>query len=148
MLAPGQLGSCSLQHAVAGHMPLGFVRSLQMSVGSGYFKHNTALAQASLDRNVYNSTTPVLYCRTQGSPQSAISIDEKAMTVTAAAGVTQRTLLKYLDNHHTDAAPDGYTLPAFSWFIDQTIAGAVATASHGSSFMYGSLSSQVRWLSA
>eukprot|EP00878_Enallax_costatus_P036715 GHUV01041260.1.p1 GENE.GHUV01041260.1~~GHUV01041260.1.p1 ORF type:complete len:308 (+),score=29.38 GHUV01041260.1:973-1896(+) len=68
------------------------------------------------------------------------------MTVTAAAGVTQRTLLKYLDSYHTDAAPDGYTLPAFSWFIDQTIAGAVATATHGSSFMYGSLSSQLKSL--
>lgn len=65
------------------------------------------------------------------------------MTVTAAAGVTQRTLLKYLDSYKTDSSPEGYTLAAFSWFIDQTIAGAVATATHGSSFMYGSLSSQV-----
>ena len=39
-------------------------------------------------------------------------------------------------------APQGYTLPAFSWFIDQTIGGAVATATHGSSFLHGSLSNQ------
>lgn len=79
----------------------------------------------------------------QGSPQSAIAINESAMTVTAAAGVTQRTLLKFLDNYKTRAAPEGYTLAAFSWFIDQTIGGAVSTGTHGSSFLYGSLSSQV-----
>jgi FAD/FMN-containing dehydrogenase len=45
----------------------------------------------------------------------------------------------------THASPDGYSLPAFSWFIDQTIAGAVSTGSHGSSLVHGSLSSQV-WL--
>ena len=38
--------------------------------------------------------------------------------------------------------PDGYTLPAFPWFIDQTVGGAVATATHGSSLRHGSLSSQ------
>jgi len=35
----------------------------------------------------------------------------------------------------------GWTLPAFPWFVSQTIAGAVATGSHGSSLGYGSLSS-------
>jgi hypothetical protein len=39
---------------------------------------------------------------------------------------------------------DGLTLEAFSWFIDQTIGGAVASGSHGSSFRFGSLSSQMR----
>lgn len=43
----------------------------------------------------------------------------------------------------TSTAKDGYTLPAYSWFLDQTIAGAVATATHGSSLVHGSLSSQV-----
>lgn len=41
-------------------------------------------------------------------------------------------------------APQGYTLGGFSWFIDQTLGGAVATATHGSSLLYGSLSSQAR----
>lgn len=40
-------------------------------------------------------------------------------------------------------SPTGYTLPAFSWYIDQTVGGAVATATHGSTFKWGSLSSQV-----
>lgn len=40
--------------------------------------------------------------------------------------------------------PEGWTLPAFSWFVDQTIGGAVATATHGSSLTWGSLSSQIR----
>jgi ribosomal protein S8 len=43
----------------------------------------------------------------------------------------------------SSAAPAGYTLGAFTWFIDQTIGGAVATGSHGSSMVHGSLSSQV-----
>ncbi len=38
----------------------------------------------------------------------------------------------------------GWTLPSFSWYIDQTVAGAVATATHGSSMKYGSISGQVR----
>jgi len=38
---------------------------------------------------------------------------------------------------------DGYTLPAVPWFIDQTVGGAVATATHGSSLTHGSLSSQL-----
>ena len=41
-------------------------------------------------------------------------------------------------------SPDGLTLEAFSWFIDQTMGGAASTASHGSSFRFGSLSSQLR----
>ena len=47
-----------------------------------------------------------------------------------------------LECTRSKAAPQGYTLPAFSWFIDQTIGGAVATATHGSSFVHGSLSNQ------
>ena len=38
----------------------------------------------------------------------------------------------------------GYSLPAFPWYIDQSIGGAVSTGSHGSSLWYGSLASQVR----
>lgn len=46
------------------------------------------------------------------------------------------------DHCRSATAPQGYTLPAFSWFIDQTIGGAVATATHGSSLRHGSLSNQ------
>lgn len=42
----------------------------------------------------------------------------------------------------TASAPLGYSLPAFPWYIDQSIGGAVATGSHGSSMLYGSLASQ------
>ena len=34
-------------------------------------------------------------------------------------------------------------MAAFPWFIDQTVGGAAATATHGSSLRHGSLSSQV-----
>ena len=43
----------------------------------------------------------------------------------------------------TAKSPLGYSLPAFPWYIDQSIGGALATGTHGSSFRYGSLSSQV-----
>lgn len=41
-------------------------------------------------------------------------------------------------------ASDGYTLAAFPWFIDQTVGGAVATGTHGSTMRFGSLSTQAR----
>lgn len=73
-----------------------------------------------------------------------IHVDEDAGTVTVAAGVPQRMLLEYLSQYRYWKQPEGWSLPAFSWFIDQTIGGAVATGSHGSSMRWGSLSSQVR----
>ncbi|KAI8470601.1 MAG: POT family-domain-containing protein [Monoraphidium minutum] len=75
---------------------------------------------------------------------SLISVDERAMTVTVPAGLTQRAVLEHLAGFRTPSAPDGYTLGSFSWFIDQTMGGAVATATHGSSLLYGSLSSQLK----
>lgn len=63
-------------------------------------------------------------------------IDDGGMVVRVDAGVITRDLLDAL-------ARRGYTLPAFPWFIDQTIGGACATASHGSSLKAGSLSSQL-----
>ena len=60
-----------------------------------------------------------------------------------AAGVPQRMLLDYLAEYRHCRQASGWTLPAFTWWTDQTIGGAVATGSHGSSMKYGSLSSQV-----
>ena len=70
-------------------------------------------------------------------------MDEEAGEVTVAAGVPQRMLLEYLSEYKYGSQPEGWVLPAFSWFVDQTIGGAVATGTHGSSFQHGSLSSQV-----
>lgn len=75
-----------------------------------------------------------------------IQVDEKNATVTVAGGIPQRMLLDYLANYTQYGEPRGWVLPAFSWFIDQTIAGAVATATHGSSMTWGSLSSQLTQL--
>ena len=60
-------------------------------------------------------------------------------SVTVLAGVGTRALLDWL----AQQKPTPLTLPAFPWYIDQTIGGAVATATHGSSLQYGSLSQQV-----
>ena len=79
-------------------------------------------------------------------PDFPIQVDEAAQTVTVAAGIPQRQLLDYLSDYTYGSNPEGWTLPAFSWFIDQTIGGAVATGTHGSSFQHGSLSSQVESL--
>lgn len=73
-----------------------------------------------------------------------IKVDEENQTVTVAAGIPQRELLDYLSSYTHWKQPSGWTLPAFSWFIDQTIGGAVSTGTHGSSMRWGSLSSQVR----
>ena len=72
-----------------------------------------------------------------------IVVDEDNQEVHVAAGIPQRILLDYLSDYVDWKEPKGWTLPAFSWFIDQTIGGAVATGTHGSSMRYGSLSSQV-----
>ena len=88
-------------------------------------------------------------------------VDERAGTVRVDAGVTLRDLLDFLaafDGGEEDAdhllspttsrgrrrraSTSGYTLPAFPWFIDQTVGGAIATATHGSSLRHGSLSQQ------
>jgi len=66
------------------------------------------------------------------------SLDRNASTVTALAGVGTRALLDWLA-----VQKPGLTLAAFPWYIDQTIGGAVATATHGSSLRFGSLSQQV-----
>ena len=47
-----------------------------------------------------------------------------------------RTMLEYV-------AEEGYALKSVPWFIDQTVGGALATCSHGSSLAFGSLSSQL-----
>jgi len=64
------------------------------------------------------------------------AVDERLMVVRADAGMSTRDLLDAL-------AEIGYALPAVPWFIDQTIGGAIATATHGSSLTYGSVSSQM-----
>ena len=40
-------------------------------------------------------------------------------------------------------AERGYALKSIPWFIDQTVGGALTTCTHGSSLVFGSLSSQV-----
>lgn len=80
-------------------------------------------------------------CRTQVN-SSKLS-DRPIYPFPVSAGVPQRVLLNYLAKYKNGAEPMGWTLPAFSWFIDQTIGGAVSTGTHGSTMRYGSLSSQV-----
>jgi hypothetical protein len=87
---------------------------------------------------------PSAWLETPPPADFPIQVNEEAGTVTVAAGISQRHLLQYLAAYTHWNQPDGWTLPAFSWFIDQTVGGAVATATHGSSLRWGSLSSQVR----
>ena len=39
--------------------------------------------------------------------------------MTVAAGVPQRMLLDYLAEYRMGKQPDGWSLPAYSWFVDQ-----------------------------
>ncbi len=60
-----------------------------------------------------------------------------------------RTMCCWCRGARTPAAPLGYSVGAFSFIIDQTVGGAVATGTHGSTLQHGSLSSQARgWASA
>ncbi|GIL63808.1 hypothetical protein Vafri_17809 [Volvox africanus] len=72
-----------------------------------------------------------------------IQVNETEETVTVDAGVRTIDLLRYLAAYVTPTAPSGWTLPAFPWFVFQTLGGAVATNTHGSSLKHSSLSSQV-----
>ncbi|KAK9805132.1 hypothetical protein WJX72_001164 [[Myrmecia] bisecta] len=67
-----------------------------------------------------------------------IRADLTAKTVTVDAGVPQRMLIEYLLS-----LGDGYIFGSSSGLIDQSIGGAVATGTHGSSTLYGSVSEQV-----
>ena len=98
---------------------IGMVRTI---IGSP--DENETLAQI---RDDVRPPTPV-------PPEFPIQVDEGRQTVTVAAGIQQRMLLEYLSEYG-----EGWTLPAFSYFIDQSIGGAVATGTHGSSFRHGSL---------
>ncbi|WIA21698.1 hypothetical protein OEZ85_000865 [Tetradesmus obliquus] len=117
-----------------------------VGVGHSWWRQNFCSGVNSSAINIVTTELAETLPASQGKPERTISVDEEAMTATVAAGVTQRTLLRFLDNYRTAKSPDGYTLAAFSWFIDQTIAGAVATATHGSSFKHASLSHQLRGL--
>lgn len=83
------------------------------------------------------------------SPKT-VFVNETAATVRVSAGLTTRHLLDYLARYRS-VVPEsrggpgslGYTLPAFPWYIDQSIGGALATGSHGSSMGEGSIASQV-----
>jgi FAD/FMN-containing dehydrogenase len=54
-------------------------------------------------------------------PGFPIAVDEERRTVTVAAGVPQRMLLDYLAEYRMGKQPDGWSLPAYSWFVDQVI---------------------------
>ncbi|SER22871.1 D-arabinono-1,4-lactone oxidase [Lentzea albida] len=64
------------------------------------------------------------------------TVDPAAMTVTVRAGTTMREL-------NQELAAAGYALPNQSAIDEQTVAGVVATATHGSSPGLGTLSSHV-----
>jgi FAD/FMN-containing dehydrogenase len=72
-----------------------------------------------------------------------IEVNETEGSVWVDSGVITQDLLSYLGSYVTRDAPAGYTLPAFPWFVYQTIGGAVATGTHGSSLQWSSLSNQV-----
>uniref|UniRef100_A0A383W3X5 J domain-containing protein n=1 Tax=Tetradesmus obliquus TaxID=3088 RepID=A0A383W3X5_TETOB len=72
-----------------------------------------------------------------------ISVNESGQSVWVDAGVKTIDLLTFLRHHVTPKAPAGYTLAAFPWFVYQSVAGAVATGTHGSSMEHNSMSNQV-----
>ncbi|EFN57507.1 hypothetical protein CHLNCDRAFT_143085 [Chlorella variabilis] len=86
---------------------------------------------------------PVIWLNRAIPDSFPIKVDEDARTVTVAAGIPQRLLLDYLSEYRHWKEPAGGRLHSFTWYTEQTIGGAVATATHGSTMKHGSLSSQV-----
>ncbi|RDI31775.1 D-arabinono-1,4-lactone oxidase [Lentzea flaviverrucosa] len=68
--------------------------------------------------------------------RGVVAVDPTAMTVTVKAGTTMREL-------NWELAAAGFALPNQSAIDEQTVAGVVATATHGSSPKQGTLSSHV-----
>ncbi|CAL5225804.1 g8581 [Coccomyxa viridis] len=75
-----------------------------------------------------------------------IYVDESALTVSVAGGVGLRVLMDWLAAYKTSTSPTGYVILAAPQYIDQTVAGAIATGTHGSTLVDGSLSSQINSL--
>ena len=73
----------------------------------------------------------------------AIVVDEDEESAWIDAGIKVVDVLDYLGNYVTKTAPRGWTLATFPSFTFQSIGGAVATGTHGSSLEHGSLSNQV-----
>ena len=64
------------------------------------------------------------------------SIDSRTKVATMQAGVRLRDLISALREH-------GLAMPTLGSIVDQSIAGAIATATHGSSYKHGILSDSV-----
>lgn len=69
------------------------------------------------------------------SDMKQVSVNREKTLAKIGCGITIRDVLTKLEKV-------GYTLPTFPWYIDQTLCGAIATGSHGSSLKFGSLSSE------
>lgn len=70
-----------------------------------------------------------------------IVVDEHARTAKIDAGIITHDALDFLSKFGA-----GWTLPAFPWFTFQTMGGAIATGTHGSSLSFGSLSNDAQLL--
>ena len=81
------------------------------------------------------------HARERGCRRDELDVNETNACVWVDAAVITSDLLAYLADYVTRAAPAGSTLQAFPWFVHQTIGGAVATGTHGSSLTAASLSS-------
>ncbi|CAD7703073.1 unnamed protein product [Ostreobium quekettii] len=72
-----------------------------------------------------------------------ITVDEQEETAWIDAGILVVDALTYLSNYVTEVAPRGWTLASYPFWVKQTVAGAIATGTHGSTLKHGSLSQQV-----
>ena len=104
-----------------------------IGVGHSWWRENFCASSSSLSSNEGEETTiPLGGAR---GMRYVGEINEREKTVKVGCGITIRDLLDSLEKK-------GYVLPTFPWYIDQTLCGAIATGSHGSSLKFGSLSSE------
>ncbi|CAL8471831.1 g11373 [Coccomyxa elongata] len=124
-------------------------------VGHSWWKEQACSGNTSETINIVLTEFPEVLALSQRMPETYSpfsqkdigevpnQVNEDELTVRVAGGVGQRVLLDWLAAYKTQKSPSGYVLLAFAQYIDQTIAGAIATGTHGSTLTDGSLASQI-----
>jgi alditol oxidase len=98
-------------------------------------------------RHSFNAIADSRYEQVSLERLTEMTLDERARTVTVGGGVTYAELTLWLDSHgHAHGGARGWALGNLASLPGITVAGACATATHGSGMRNGNLATAVRAL--
>ena len=117
-------------------------RNIESRQGKSRSELRGDVSRGLLARETERQTTSADIAMTAMRPLK-ITVNETEETAWVDAGIKVADVLDFLGNYVTKDAPRGWTLPAPPFFVLQSIGGAVATGTHGSSLKHKSMSSQV-----